>query len=163
MREDSATCFFPSSEIVLFLFPLIHYTFVNLFPERLKFLLHRSIAMATEAILQRLITNPERLKDLVDKAKDVALQSGMVIRTKEKPNSSEVGATLQICLNCSYMFLYSIYIYSIHVHDNNGPFELEGIYPLKITLKVDPVTLRKSQHNPLILGKACLELVLVTY
>uniref|UniRef100_A0A671UF08 Glutathione synthetase n=1 Tax=Sparus aurata TaxID=8175 RepID=A0A671UF08_SPAAU len=46
--------------------------------------------MATEAILQRLITNPERLKDLVDKAKDVALQSGMVIRTKEKPNSSEV-------------------------------------------------------------------------
>uniref|UniRef100_A0A671UF37 Uncharacterized protein n=1 Tax=Sparus aurata TaxID=8175 RepID=A0A671UF37_SPAAU len=46
--------------------------------------------MATEAIIQQLIKNPERLKDLVDKAKDVALQSGMVIRTKERPNSSEV-------------------------------------------------------------------------
>lgn len=47
-------------------------------------------------MLQQLIKNPERLKDLVDEAKDVALLSGLVIRTKEMANSSEVGAILQI-------------------------------------------------------------------
>ncbi|XP_036961396.1 glutathione synthetase-like isoform X4 [Acanthopagrus latus] len=49
-----------------------------------------SITMAREAMLQQLIKNPERLKDLVDEAKDVALLSGLVIRTKEMANSSEV-------------------------------------------------------------------------
>ncbi|KAM7410832.1 hypothetical protein PAMA_021001 [Pampus argenteus] len=46
--------------------------------------------MATKAILQELILNPDRLNDLVDEAKNLAFQHGLVMRTHETPNSSEV-------------------------------------------------------------------------
>ncbi len=54
--------------------------------------------MTTEGILQQLITNPDRLNNLVEDAKLLAFQHGVIMRTSETPNSSEVGATTQICL-----------------------------------------------------------------
>lgn len=60
--------------------------------------------MATTGFLQQLITNPERLNNVVDEAKELAFQYGVIIRTHEAPNSSEVGTTTQICLNCFYVF-----------------------------------------------------------
>ncbi|CAK6955156.1 glutathione synthetase-like [Scomber scombrus] len=47
--------------------------------------------MATREFLQQLISNPDRLKDLVDYAKETAFQHGLIIRTHETPNSSEVA------------------------------------------------------------------------
>lgn len=60
-------------------------------------------------MLQQLIKNPERLKDLVDEAKDVALLSGLVIRTKEMANSSEVNLTdfSIVCIQS----MYTVYMY----------------------------------------------------
>ncbi|XP_070696100.1 glutathione synthetase-like [Pempheris klunzingeri] len=46
--------------------------------------------MAVKAVLQDLITNPDRLKDLMDEAKELAFQHGILMRTHETPNSSEV-------------------------------------------------------------------------
>ncbi|XP_050926995.1 glutathione synthetase isoform X2 [Lates calcarifer] len=45
--------------------------------------------MATKAVLQQLMANPDRLHSLVDEAKDLALLHGIVFRTHETPNSSE--------------------------------------------------------------------------
>ncbi|XP_030590524.1 glutathione synthetase-like [Archocentrus centrarchus] len=46
--------------------------------------------MATEVFLQQLITNPDKLNSFVDEAKDWALHHGVIQRTCETPNSSEV-------------------------------------------------------------------------
>ncbi|XP_041802104.1 glutathione synthetase-like [Chelmon rostratus] len=46
--------------------------------------------MATKAVLQRLITNPDRLTSLADEAKEFAFQVGMIMHTYEAPSSSEV-------------------------------------------------------------------------
>ncbi|XP_040009735.1 glutathione synthetase-like [Xiphias gladius] len=46
--------------------------------------------MATKVILQHLIKNPDRLNSLVNEAKELALQLGIIQRTHENPNSSEV-------------------------------------------------------------------------
>lgn len=46
--------------------------------------------IATQVFLQELIVNPDRLNHLVDEAKMAALQHGLVMRTHETPNSSEV-------------------------------------------------------------------------
>ncbi|XP_053173846.1 glutathione synthetase-like [Scomber japonicus] len=46
--------------------------------------------MATQEFLQQLISNPDRLNDLVEDAKETAFQHGVVMRTQETPNSSEV-------------------------------------------------------------------------
>lgn len=54
---------------------------------------NRPIVMATNALLEQLIINPDRLKNLVDEVKDLAFLHGIVMRTQENPNSSEVGAT----------------------------------------------------------------------
>lgn len=51
--------------------------------------------MATEAFLQQLMTNPDRLNSLAEDAKELALFHGIITRTHETPNSSEVGATTQ--------------------------------------------------------------------
>ncbi len=63
--------------------------------------------MATEEFLRQLITEPDRLNDLVNEAKLLAFQHGFIMRTQETPNSSEVRATTQICLihmfyNCKF-------------------------------------------------------------
>ncbi|KAM7404258.1 hypothetical protein PAMP_011624 [Pampus punctatissimus] len=50
----------------------------------------RPTTMATKVFLQQLISNPDRLNDLVDEAKNLAFQHGLVMRTHETPNSSEV-------------------------------------------------------------------------
>ncbi|XP_071394967.1 glutathione synthetase-like isoform X2 [Centroberyx affinis] len=47
--------------------------------------------MATNEILRGLMINPERLKDLATEAKEFALQHGVLFRTNETPNSSEVA------------------------------------------------------------------------
>lgn len=60
--------------------------------------------MATKVILEQLITNGDRLKSLVDEAKEAAFQHGLIIRTPETPNSSEVGAITQVYLHSSYLF-----------------------------------------------------------
>ncbi|KAM9350287.1 glutathione synthetase-like [Symphorus nematophorus] len=49
-----------------------------------------SIIMATKELLQELMTNPDKLKDLADGAKDLALLMGIIVCTHEAPNSSEV-------------------------------------------------------------------------
>ncbi|XP_035512602.1 glutathione synthetase-like [Morone saxatilis] len=46
--------------------------------------------MATKVSLQQLITNPDRLNNLADEAKELALLNGIIMRTHETPNSSEV-------------------------------------------------------------------------
>uniref|UniRef100_A0A667X2H3 Glutathione synthetase n=1 Tax=Myripristis murdjan TaxID=586833 RepID=A0A667X2H3_9TELE len=46
--------------------------------------------MATNEILEGLIKDPDRLKDLADEAKELALQHGALLRIFENPNSSEV-------------------------------------------------------------------------
>ncbi|XP_047453377.1 glutathione synthetase-like isoform X2 [Mugil cephalus] len=46
--------------------------------------------ITTKVFLQELIINPDRLNHLVDEAKEAALQHGLLIRTRETPNSSEV-------------------------------------------------------------------------
>ncbi|XP_071394980.1 glutathione synthetase-like [Centroberyx affinis] len=46
--------------------------------------------MATDEMLQGLMRNPERLKALANEAKEFALQHGVVMRTVETPDSSEV-------------------------------------------------------------------------
>ncbi|XP_067447493.1 glutathione synthetase-like isoform X1 [Thunnus thynnus] len=46
--------------------------------------------MATKEFLQQLISNPDRLNNLVDDAKEMAFQHGLLMRTHETPNSSEV-------------------------------------------------------------------------
>ncbi|XP_056241235.1 glutathione synthetase-like [Seriola aureovittata] len=46
--------------------------------------------MATKVILEQLITNADRLNSLVDEAKEMAFQHGILLRTPETPNSSEV-------------------------------------------------------------------------
>ncbi|XP_042347827.1 glutathione synthetase-like [Plectropomus leopardus] len=46
--------------------------------------------MATKAFLQQLISDQDRLNDLVEEAKMLAFQHGFVMRTQETPNSSEV-------------------------------------------------------------------------
>lgn len=63
----------------------------------------RPTVMATKAVLQQLMANPDRLHSLVDEAKDLALLHGIVFRTHETPNSSEVGANMQICFHSSYV------------------------------------------------------------
>lgn len=55
----------------------------------------RPIMIATQVFLQELIVNPDRLNHLVDEAKMAALQHGLVMRTHETPNSSEVKATTE--------------------------------------------------------------------
>ncbi|XP_026188919.1 glutathione synthetase-like isoform X2 [Mastacembelus armatus] len=54
--------------------------------------------MATKAILQQLIKNPDKLNDLVNEAKELAFQLGIVLRTLETPNSSEVVTYLPFTL-----------------------------------------------------------------
>ncbi|XP_049920964.1 glutathione synthetase-like [Epinephelus moara] len=46
--------------------------------------------MTTEVFLQQLISNPDRLNCLVEEAKELAFQHGLLMRTLETPNSSEV-------------------------------------------------------------------------
>uniref|UniRef100_A0A7N6BMR5 Glutathione synthetase n=1 Tax=Anabas testudineus TaxID=64144 RepID=A0A7N6BMR5_ANATE len=46
--------------------------------------------MATTEILEQLIKDPDKLKNLVDEVKDLAFLYGIVFRTHETPNSSEV-------------------------------------------------------------------------
>lgn len=46
--------------------------------------------MATNEIIEQLIKNPDKLKNLVDEVKDLALLHGIVFRTHKTPNSSEV-------------------------------------------------------------------------
>lgn len=47
--------------------------------------------MATTAeILQQLIKSPDRLQALVEEAKMMAFERGILIRTQDAPNSSEV-------------------------------------------------------------------------
>lgn len=66
-------------------------------------LLNRQIVMATKEIIEQLIKNPDKLKNLEDEAKDLALLHGIVFRMHENPNLSEVVATTQICLHCSFI------------------------------------------------------------
>lgn len=46
--------------------------------------------MATADILQQLIRSPDRLQAVVEEAKMSAFEKGILTRTKEAPNSSEV-------------------------------------------------------------------------
>ncbi|XP_028266023.1 glutathione synthetase-like [Parambassis ranga] len=46
--------------------------------------------MPTNVFLQQLITDPGRLTNLADKAKETAFEHGLIMRTRETPNSSEV-------------------------------------------------------------------------
>lgn len=46
--------------------------------------------MAATGFLQQLFTKPDRLNYLADEAKEFAFQHGLIIRTNETPNSSEV-------------------------------------------------------------------------
>lgn len=57
--------------------------------------------MATKDIVEQLIKSPDKLKNLVDDAKNLALLHGIVFRTHDTPNSSEVVAASPICLQCS--------------------------------------------------------------
>lgn len=49
--------------------------------------------MATAEVLQMLIRSPDRLQALVEEAKMLAFEKGIVMRTQDAPNSSEVGDT----------------------------------------------------------------------
>lgn len=59
--------------------------------------------MATAGFLQQLITNPDKLNKLVNDAKELAYQLGMILHTNETSASSEVGTTPQIFLE---LFIY---------------------------------------------------------
>ncbi|KAE8293108.1 Glutathione synthetase [Larimichthys crocea] len=54
--------------------------------------------MATEAFLQQLMTNPDRLNSLAEDAKELALFHGIITRTHETPNSSEVVTYFPVTL-----------------------------------------------------------------
>lgn len=56
--------------------------------------------MATTEFFHQLMSHPDRLNDLVDEAKQMALEKGILMRTLEAPNSSEVGTTTHICRKC---------------------------------------------------------------
>lgn len=72
--------------------------------------------MATTEILEQLIKDPDKLKNLVDEVKDLAFLYGIVFRTHEKPNSSEVGATTKI-YHCSFKTFktYILVIWQTHL------------------------------------------------
>ncbi|CAB1329676.1 unnamed protein product [Coregonus sp. 'balchen'] len=48
------------------------------------------MATSPSGVPEEVLMNTELIKDLVEEAKDFALQNGVLIRTKETPNSSEV-------------------------------------------------------------------------
>lgn len=60
--------------------------------------LFRSTVMATAEVLQELIRSPGRLRAVVEEAKMLAYERGMVIRTQDAPNSSEVCCFFTVML-----------------------------------------------------------------
>lgn len=50
-----------------------------------------------QGIPDEVLMNTELVKDLADVAKDAALLQGVLMRTQETPNSSEVSRQLTFC------------------------------------------------------------------
>lgn len=68
----------------------------------------RLAVMATTGILQQLIGTPDRLHSLVEEVKELAFQHGILLRTQETPNSSEVETTAQT--TCQLLMYFIIII-----------------------------------------------------
>lgn len=52
--------------------------------------------MASTGIPEDVLRNEKLIKKLVEIAKDAALMNGILMRTKETPNDSEVGLTVVV-------------------------------------------------------------------